>query len=76
MRTPSPFAALIFVVILAIGGGLAFAAYSAASPEKSICIGIVAFLIAVVAASQIFVFAHDWSLVISISASEKRRFSL
>ena len=35
MRTPSPFAALIFVVILAIGGGLAFAAYSAAAPKRA-----------------------------------------
>ena len=59
MRTPSPFAALIFVVILAIGGGLAFAAYSAAAPEKSICIGIIAFVIAVVAARSIRV-ADQW----------------
>ena len=59
MRTPSPFAALIFVVILAIGGGLAFAAYGAAAPEKSICIGIIAFVIAVVAARSIRV-ADQW----------------
>src|SRR5271168_3356934 len=59
MRTPSPFAALIFVVILAMGGGLAFAGYSAAAPEKSIIIGIIAFVIAVVCARAIRV-ADQW----------------
>jgi regulator of protease activity HflC (stomatin/prohibitin superfamily) len=53
MRTPSPFAALIFFVILAVGGGLAFAAYSAAAPEKSIGIGVIAFVIAIVSGRAI-----------------------
>jgi regulator of protease activity HflC (stomatin/prohibitin superfamily) len=59
MRTPSPFAALIFIVILGIGGGLAFAAYSAAAPERSVFIAIVAFVIAVVCARAIRV-ADQW----------------
>src|SRR5580698_2435181 len=59
MRTPSPFASLIFIVILAIGGGLAFAAYSAVAPERSMGIGIAAFVIAVVCARAIRV-ADQW----------------
>jgi regulator of protease activity HflC (stomatin/prohibitin superfamily) len=59
MRTPSPFAALIFFVILGIGGGLAFAVYSAGAPDKSVCVGIIAFVIAVASARAIRV-ADQW----------------
>jgi regulator of protease activity HflC (stomatin/prohibitin superfamily) len=59
MKTASSFAALIFVVILGLGGGLAFAAYSPTAYTASICIGVIAFVIAVVAALAIRV-ADQW----------------
>ena len=59
MRTNSSFATLIFVVILAIGGGLAFAAYSPTAHTASICIGITAFALAVIASLSIRV-ADQW----------------
>jgi regulator of protease activity HflC (stomatin/prohibitin superfamily) len=59
MRTTSSFASMIFVAILAVGGGLAFAAYRPAAPATSICIGIVAFLIAITVLTSIRV-ADQW----------------
>jgi regulator of protease activity HflC (stomatin/prohibitin superfamily) len=59
MRTTSSFAGLIFFVIIAIGGGLAYAAYKPAAPTASICVGGLAFAIAVVAALAIRV-ADQW----------------
>jgi len=49
MRTTSSFATLIFVAILAIGGGLAFLTYNPTAPATSICIGVIAFVIALIA---------------------------
>jgi hypothetical protein len=37
MKTTSLFATLIFLVILGIGGGLAFAAYKPTAPAESAC---------------------------------------
>jgi regulator of protease activity HflC (stomatin/prohibitin superfamily) len=59
MRNTSSFATLIFVVILAIGGGLAFAVYSPTPHTASICIGITAFVVAVIASLSIRV-ADQW----------------
>jgi hypothetical protein len=47
MRTTSAFASLIFVIILGIGGGLAYATYGPATHIESISIGVIAFVIAV-----------------------------
>jgi regulator of protease activity HflC (stomatin/prohibitin superfamily) len=59
MRTTSSFASLIFIVILGIGGGLAYAAYSDTNHTPSVCIGVGAFVIAVVVALAIKV-ANQW----------------
>ncbi len=59
MRTTSSFASLIFVVILGIGGGLAYATYSATDRTESICIGVSAFVIAVIVFLAIRV-ADQW----------------
>lgn len=59
MRTTSSFATLLFGVILAIGGGLAYATYSATSHTASICIGITAFMLALIVSLGIKV-ADQW----------------
>jgi regulator of protease activity HflC (stomatin/prohibitin superfamily) len=59
MRTASSFSALIFVVILGIGAGLAYIAFKPADYAVSICIAGAAFLIAVIAANAIRV-ADQW----------------
>jgi regulator of protease activity HflC (stomatin/prohibitin superfamily) len=59
MRTTSSFASMIFVAILAVGGGIAFAAYRTTAPATSICIGIVTFLIAITVLTSIRV-ADQW----------------
>ena len=59
MRANSSFATLIFVVILGIGGGLAFFTYSPAAHTESIGIGVIAFVIAVIASLAIKV-ADQW----------------
>lgn len=59
MRTTSSFASLIFIIILGIGGGLAYATYSATAHSESICIGVIAFVLAVIAACAIRV-ADQW----------------
>jgi regulator of protease activity HflC (stomatin/prohibitin superfamily) len=59
MRANSSFATLIFVVILGIGGGLAFFTYSPTAHTESICIGVVAFAIALIASLAIRV-ADQW----------------
>jgi regulator of protease activity HflC (stomatin/prohibitin superfamily) len=67
MRKSSSFAALIFVVILAIGGGLAFAVYSSAS----IWIGVITFVIALVVALAIKV-ADQWEKVVILRLGQFR----
>ena len=59
MRTASSFAILVFIVILGIGGGLAFATYHATAPTVSICIGGIAFVIALITCLSIRV-ADQW----------------
>jgi regulator of protease activity HflC (stomatin/prohibitin superfamily) len=59
MRSTSSFAFLIFIIIVAIGGGVAFATNTPDSHTLSICIGGLAFLIAVVACLSIRV-ADQW----------------
>jgi regulator of protease activity HflC (stomatin/prohibitin superfamily) len=59
MRTASSFAILVFIVIVGIGGGLAFAAYRDTAPTESVCIGAIAFVIALVASLSIRV-ADQW----------------
>jgi regulator of protease activity HflC (stomatin/prohibitin superfamily) len=59
MRTNSSFSTLVFIVIVAIGGGLAYAAYSPMAQTGSICIAIATFIIAVTASLAIRV-ADQW----------------
>jgi hypothetical protein len=49
MRTTSSFGTLIFIIILGIGGGLTYAIYGSAARTASICVGVIAFGIAVIA---------------------------
>jgi regulator of protease activity HflC (stomatin/prohibitin superfamily) len=55
----SSFATLVFVVIVVIGGGIAYASYRPAMPMISYCIGGGAFAIAVIASLSIRV-ADQW----------------
>ena len=48
MRKSSSFSALIFIIILVIGIGLAFAVYGTTANTESAWIGIIGFLIALV----------------------------
>jgi len=59
MRRGSPFAVLIFFVILGIGGGLAYAMYRVTGNVGSIVIGVIAFVIALVVSFAIKV-ADQW----------------
>src|SRR5665213_1327671 len=59
MRTNSSFSTLVFIVIVAIGGGLAYAVYSPMAHTGSICIAIATFIIAVTASLAIRV-ADQW----------------
>ena len=59
MRTPSAFPILVFIVILGIGVGLAYAVYGILGYVKSAWIGACTFVIAVVVASAIRV-ANQW----------------
>ena len=59
MRTTSSFATLVFFVILGIGGGLAYAAYSPTAHTTSIYIAVGAFVAALIASLAIRV-ADQW----------------
>ena len=59
MRKTSSFAALIFIVILGIGAGLAFAVYRATANMESVWIGVIAFVIALFVSLAIKV-ADQW----------------
>jgi regulator of protease activity HflC (stomatin/prohibitin superfamily) len=59
MRMASSFATLVFVVIVVVGGGIAYGFYRPAMPMISSCIGAGAFAIAVVASLSIRV-ADQW----------------
>ena len=56
MRKSSSFAALIFIVIRGIGGGLAFVMYRATANMESAWIGVIAFVIALVVSLAIIEF--------------------
>jgi regulator of protease activity HflC (stomatin/prohibitin superfamily) len=59
MRMASSFATLVFVVIVVIGGGIAYALYRPAMPMLSYCIGGGAFALALIASLSIRV-ADQW----------------
>jgi regulator of protease activity HflC (stomatin/prohibitin superfamily) len=59
MRTASSFSALIFIIILGIGAGLAYIAFKPADYAVRICIAGAAFIIAVISANSIRV-ADQW----------------
>jgi regulator of protease activity HflC (stomatin/prohibitin superfamily) len=59
MRTNNSFSTLVFVVILAIGGALAYITYSPTAHTVSICIAVTTFVIAGIASLAIRV-ADQW----------------
>jgi regulator of protease activity HflC (stomatin/prohibitin superfamily) len=63
MRKTSSFSALLFIVIIAIGGGLTLATYRATANAQSAWIGIIAFVIALVVSLAIKV-ADQWERVV------------
>lgn len=72
MKTNSSLAALIFVVILGIGGGLAFAMYRVtANNLESAAIGVIAFVIALVLSLAIKV-ADQWERVVILRLGKFR----
>jgi len=71
MRTVSSFAILVFVVILGIGAGLAFATFNSAAPTESACIGIIAFFIAVFFSMAIKV-ADQWDQAVILRLGKFR----
>jgi regulator of protease activity HflC (stomatin/prohibitin superfamily) len=71
MRKSSSFAALIFLVILGIGGGVAFALYRATANLASVWIGALAFGIALVVSLAIKV-ADQWERVVILRLGKFR----
>ena len=71
MRTTSSFATLVFVIILAIGGGLAYANYSPTAYTASAWIGGIAFLVALVASLAIRV-ADQWDKAVILRLGQFR----
>jgi regulator of protease activity HflC (stomatin/prohibitin superfamily) len=71
MRKSSSFAALIFIVILGIGGGLAFALYSVTENLASAWIGVLAFILALVVSLAIKV-ADQWERVVILRLGKFR----
>ena len=71
MRKSSSFAALIFIVILGIGGGLAFAVYSVTENPASAGIGVLAFVVALVVSLAIKV-ADQWERVVILRLGKFR----
>ena len=72
MRKGNSLAALIFIVILGVGAGLAFAVYRAAdNTEESAWIGVIAFLIALVVSLAIKV-ADQWERVVILRLGKFR----
>ena len=71
MRKSSSFAALIFIVILGIGGGLAFAMYRVTANMESAWIGVIAFVIALVVSLAIKV-ADQWERVVILRLGKFR----
>jgi len=71
MRKSSSFATLIFVLILGMGGGLAFAKYSATSYMESAWIGVIAFVVALVVSLAIKV-ADQWERAVILRLGKFR----
>ncbi|MGD0462947.1 MAG: slipin family protein [Tepidisphaeraceae bacterium] len=71
MRKGSSFAALIFIVILGIGGGLAIAMYKVTADTESAWIGVIAFLVALVVSLAIKV-ADQWERVVILRLGKFR----
>ena len=71
MRTNSSFATLMFVVILALGGGLAYATYSPTVYTASLWIGGIAFVLALVASLAIKV-ADQWDKAVILRLGQFR----
>ncbi|MGO9445929.1 MAG: SPFH domain-containing protein [Dissulfurispiraceae bacterium] len=72
MRKSSSFAALIFGVILCIGGGLAFAVYrGTANMGNAEVIGVISFVIALVVSASIRV-ADQWERVVILRLGKFR----
>jgi regulator of protease activity HflC (stomatin/prohibitin superfamily) len=71
MRKSSSFAALIFIVILAIGAALAFAMYGVTANPESIWIGAIAFVIALAVSLAIKV-ANQWERVVILRLGKFR----
>jgi regulator of protease activity HflC (stomatin/prohibitin superfamily) len=71
VRKSSSFAGLIFFVILAIGGGLSWAVYSATANRESVWIGVVAFVVAVVVSLAVKV-ADQWERTVILRLGKFR----
>ncbi|MGC8625350.1 MAG: slipin family protein [Phycisphaerae bacterium] len=63
MKTNNSFAILVFFVILGIGGGVAFAIYNPAARTESVCIAIIALVIAIICSLAVKV-AEQWDKVL------------
>ena len=71
MRKSSSFAVLIFIVILGIGVGLAYAMYRVSANMESAWIGVIAFVIALVVSLAIKV-ADQWERVVILRLGKFR----
>jgi regulator of protease activity HflC (stomatin/prohibitin superfamily) len=71
MRKSSSFASLIFIVILGIGGGLAYAMYRVSANVESAWIAVIAFVIALVVSLAIKV-ADQWERVVILRLGKFR----
>ena len=71
MRKSSSFSALIFIIILVIGIGLAFAVYGTTGSTQSAWIGIIGFLIALFVSLSIKV-ADQWERVVILRLGKFR----
>jgi regulator of protease activity HflC (stomatin/prohibitin superfamily) len=71
VRNRSSFATLIFIVILGIGVGLAFAMYRVTANKESAWIGVIAFVIALVVSLAIKV-ADQWERVVILRLGKFR----
>ena len=71
MRKSSSFAALVFMVILGIGGGLAYAMYGVTANAESAWIGVITFVVALVVSLAIKV-ADQWERVVILRLGKFR----
>jgi regulator of protease activity HflC (stomatin/prohibitin superfamily) len=71
MRKSNSFAALVFIVIVGIGGALAFAVYRATDDTESAWFGVIAFVIGLVLSLSIKV-ADQWDRAVILRLGEFR----